>query len=78
MCQPMENVQNVMNGSADNKFREDNQSVDASSQWWSAGMGHSDDNLLEDGCLRMALWVYMGSPGTPVRAEPRLHGRRVQ
>lgn len=26
----------------------------------------------------MALWVYMCSPGTPVRAEPRLHGRRVQ
>lgn len=74
----MENVQNVMNGSADNKLREDNQSVDESSQWWSAGLGHSDDNLLEDGWVRMALWVYMWSPGTPVRAEPRLHGRRVQ
>jgi len=55
----MENVQNVMNGSADNKLREDNQSVDESSQWWSAGLGHSDDNLLEDGWVRMALWVYM-------------------
>ena len=55
----MENVQNVMNGSADNMFSGDNQSIDVSSQWWSVGLGHSDDDLLEDGWVRMVLWVYM-------------------